>query len=203
MLFVGEGPNRAEYEEMVKNLHMENEIFFTGGIANEKLPDYYRAADLFLFASKTETQGIVIIETMAAETPVIAVKATGVSDIVKDGINGYLTREDVSDFAKHIELVMTRPSLLKELEKNAFETAYLYSQAKVARRAAFMYQSIIDTNCKETEISIIKYAMEGAREYLDVYEHEDKVEVILKNISSTELTVNPAELTERFVRGDA
>ncbi len=155
MLFVGEGPNRAEYEEMVKKIHMENEIFFIGGIANEKLPDYYRAADLFLFASKTETQGIVIIETMAAETPVIAVKATGVSDIVKDGINGYLTKEDVSDFAEHIDLVMTQPSLLKELEKSAFETAYSYSQTKVAKRAAIMYQSIIDTNCKETEISII------------------------------------------------
>ncbi len=63
-----------------------------------------------------------------------------------------------------------------------------------SQKAYRIYENLLNNVCK--------YAMEGTRVYLDVFEHEDKVEVVLKNISSIELTVNPSELTERFVRGD-
>ena len=74
-------------------------VVFIGCIKNEELPSYYQACDLFLFASKTETQGIVILESMAAGTPVLALRATGVSDIVEDGINGYNLSENMDIFA--------------------------------------------------------------------------------------------------------
>ncbi len=92
MLLIGDGPERGSYEKLVCSLGLEEEVIFTGTVANAALPDYYRAADLFLFASKTETQGIVILEAMAGETPVIALKATGVSDLVKNGQNGLRRR---------------------------------------------------------------------------------------------------------------
>ena len=144
MIFVGEGPNREEYEKLVYTLRLEKEIIFTGLIPNEKLPDYYRAADLFLFASKTETQGIVILETMAAETPVIALHATGVKDLVENGKNGYLVREEVAEFAEKIHQVMQNSRLQAELRKGAFETAYSFRQEKIAQRAAVTYQIVIE-----------------------------------------------------------
>lgn len=144
MLLVGEGPNREEYENMVHTLRLDKEIIFTGLISNEELPDYYRAAELFLFASKTETQGIVILESMAAETPVIALNATGVKDLVVNGVNGYLVGEEVSEFAEKIHQVMQNNELRAELNKGAFETASSYREDRIAKRAAAVYQIVIE-----------------------------------------------------------
>lgn len=143
MLLVGDGPNREEYESLVKTLRIENEIIFTGLIPNDKLPEYYRAADAFLFASKTETQGIVILEAMAAGTPVIAVNATGVSDLVVDGRNGYLVREEVSEFAVRIHEVTVNVSMRSKLEIGALETAFSYHEERIARKAAMKYQAVM------------------------------------------------------------
>lgn len=144
MLFVGEGPNREDYEKLVHDLHLEREIIFTGLIPNEKLPDYYRVADLFMFASKTETQGIVILETMAAETPVIAIDATGVKDLVVNGVNGYLVKEEVAEFAERINRVMQDSRLHFELSKSAYETACSFRQDIIAQSAATTYKVIIE-----------------------------------------------------------
>ena len=69
-------------------------IVFHGGLAREALPDYYRAADLFLFASETETQGLVLAEAHACGLPAVAVRASGVEEVVADGETGILTKAD-------------------------------------------------------------------------------------------------------------
>ena len=117
MLLIGDGPERGSYEKLVCSLGLEEEVIFTGTVANAALPDYYRAADLFLFASKTETQGIVILEAMAGETPVIALKATGVSDLVKNGQNGYCVevKRNHEKERNFFQMATTGINLLSEL----------------------------------------------------------------------------------------
>ena len=143
MLFIGEGPNLAEYEKMTADLHLEKEVTFVGKVANAVLPDYYRAADLFLFASKTETQGIVILEAFAAETPVVAVRATGVSDLVKDGENGYCVKEEVEDFAQTMQDILTHPNLRNQLKWGAAQTADTFREENIAQMAATVYQMVL------------------------------------------------------------
>ena len=63
---------------------------FTGAVPHKNLPVYYQAADLFVFASLTETQGIVILEAMASGLPVIALKDDAFREIVTDNKNGFL-----------------------------------------------------------------------------------------------------------------
>ena len=142
MLLIGDGPNRKEYEELVKTLRLENEIVFTGLVPNDKLPEYYQAADAFLFASKTETQGIVILEAMAAGTPVIAVRASGVSDLVVDDHNGYLVKEEVSEFAERIYNVSENMTLQQNLRNGAIETAFSFHEERIAKKAAIIYQIV-------------------------------------------------------------
>lgn len=161
MLLIGEGPERTEYEKMVYDLQLEDEVIFTGLLANEVLPDYYRAADLFLFASKTETQGIVILESMAAQTPVIALKATGVSDLVKSGINGYLVGEEITEFAACIKQALADKKRLAVLSENAFDTALNFQEDKIARKAAGIYEVIIQRNHEKLSNSFQMMA-EGA-----------------------------------------
>lgn len=155
MLLVGEGPNREVYAKLVHTLCLDKEIIFTGLIPNEQLPDYYRAADLFLFASKTETQGIVILESMAAETPVIALNATGVKDLVADGVNGYLVGEEVADFAERIHRIMQNARLCSELKRGAFETASSYREERIAKRAEAIYQIVIE-EFREKQLDSLK-----------------------------------------------
>ena len=82
-------------------------------------------------------------------------------------------------------------SLKLSIRMNAPEKMMLKLDSQKAYR---VYENLLN--------NVTKYAMEGTRVYFDVLEKDDTVEVVLKNISATELTVNPSELTERFVRGD-
>ena len=68
-------------------------------VAREGLPPYYRAADLFLFFSETETQGLVLAEAHACALPAVAVRASGVDEVVKDGETGLLTKSDAQELA--------------------------------------------------------------------------------------------------------
>lgn len=99
VLFVGEGPDREALEALRNELGLKDVCHFTGQVENERIPLYYQAADAFLFASKTETQGIVLLEAFAGKTPVIALRASGVEDIVTDGKTGLLTEENPDSFA--------------------------------------------------------------------------------------------------------
>src|SRR5262249_45079744 len=74
-------------------------ISFHGGMNREALPLFYRAADLFLFSSQTETQGLVLAEAHAAGLPAVAVRASGVTEVVRDGETGLLTKADSREFA--------------------------------------------------------------------------------------------------------
>lgn len=146
MLFLGDGPKRTDYERMTTALHLEKEVTFVGKVDNARLPDYYRAADLFLFASKTETQGIVILEAMAAETPVVAVRATGVSDLVKNGENGFCVKEEVKDFAGAMDEILSRPKFLKQLQWGAVQTADAFREERIAQTAARIYDVVLWKN---------------------------------------------------------
>ena len=68
-------------------------------MVREGLPPYYRAADLFLFSSETETQGLVLAEAHACALPAVAVRASGVDEVVRDGETGLLTKSDAQDLA--------------------------------------------------------------------------------------------------------
>lgn len=102
VLFIGEGSMRYELEQMAERLGVLEETVFVGNVENEKVKEYLRACELFLFASKSETQGIVLAEAFAAGNPVVAVRATGVEDIVVNGENGYMTGEDIEEWTQRV-----------------------------------------------------------------------------------------------------
>jgi glycosyltransferase involved in cell wall biosynthesis len=78
---------------------VENKITFCGWLPHERVIDLNRQADLFVFASKSETQGLVILEAMMAGAPPVAVDAAGVRDILRSGKDGLLVPEDEHVFA--------------------------------------------------------------------------------------------------------
>lgn len=142
MLFVGDGPEREYYEQMAAELGLSEDTVFTGAVPNSEIAPYFHAADAFLFASKTETQGIVVLEAFAGGTPVLAVEASGVSDLVKSGYNGVLTPEVKETYAKMLAGFLDGKLNREELGKNAARSAEEYTEDAVALRASHYYNRI-------------------------------------------------------------
>ena len=96
---VGKGSHAHVLERRAAAGTAARRIVFHGGLGREVLPDYYRAADLFLFASETETQGLVLAEAHACALPAVAVRASGVDEVVADGETGVLTKPEAGEIA--------------------------------------------------------------------------------------------------------
>ena len=97
------------------------------------------AADAFLFASKSETQGIVLLEAMAAGCPVAAVRASGAVDVVRPGINGYMTEEHPEAFAAAAARLVLERDVWSGRSEEARKTAELYESGRIAALAADQY----------------------------------------------------------------
>ena len=99
LLLVGQGSHESPLRRLAGASHARSAIRFAGSVAREELPPYYQAADLFLFASETETQGLVLAEAHACGLPAVAVRASGVDEVVRDGETGLLTKAEVEELA--------------------------------------------------------------------------------------------------------
>ena len=142
-LLIGDGPEYEELQKKIKASGLEKEVILTGRVENAQVPVYQKACDVFLFSSKSETQGIVILETMAAGNPVIAVKASGVEDMVVNDVNGYMTEENPKVWAERIVSLILDNEGLERLSYGAYVTATKYSENKIAERAAEAYNRTI------------------------------------------------------------
>jgi glycosyltransferase involved in cell wall biosynthesis len=97
---VGQGTEAAPLRRMAAGLVARNRVHFAGVRAHESLAVWYQAADLFLFASETETQGLVLAEAAACGLPAVAVIAPGCDEVVRDGETGILTKSDPAALAE-------------------------------------------------------------------------------------------------------
>ncbi len=96
---VGRGSFAESLKRRAAAGRARDRIRFHDGLPREQLPAYYRAADLFLFASETETQGLVLAEAHACGLPAVAVRASGVDEVVSDGATGLLTKAEAGELA--------------------------------------------------------------------------------------------------------
>lgn len=99
LVLVGQGTHEPALRRHAAASHVAGRIHFHGGMARASLPQYYRAADLFMFASETETQGLVLAEAHASGLPAVAVRASGVDEVVQDGETGVLTKAETSELS--------------------------------------------------------------------------------------------------------
>lgn len=99
LVLVGQGNDAPALARRAEASAASARIDFAGSLPQEHLVPYYQAADLFLFASETETQGLVLAEAHACGLPAVAVRASGVEEVVSDGQTGVLTKAETAELA--------------------------------------------------------------------------------------------------------
>jgi glycosyltransferase involved in cell wall biosynthesis len=110
----------------VKDFEHNDHIFFVGKKERDMLPNYYSAADLFVFPSKTDTFGMVVVEAQACGLPALVSNEGGPQEIIKDGESGYILREISVDYWRrrmidYMKLCQSDPEKVNQMSKRAVE----------------------------------------------------------------------------------
>lgn len=140
----GSGPQEEEVRARFSHTALASRFLQLGNLTGTELHDLYNALDVFAFASLSETQGLVVTEAMAAGVPVVALKASGVEDVVVDGRNGRLLEEhDAAGFARALaEIAGLDDGQYQALSAQARVTAAGLSDEVCARRALAVYGAV-------------------------------------------------------------
>jgi glycosyltransferase involved in cell wall biosynthesis len=141
LVIAGEGPARQALIHQVHSAGLSHQVLFLGYLSRKhELANCYAAADIFVFASNTETQGLVLLEAMQTGTPVVTTAVMGTAEIMRDGRGGLIAREDVDDFVEKIDAVLSDESLRKRLMREAHEKAQAWDAGVMAERMLELYE---------------------------------------------------------------
>ena len=120
LLIVGDGPDKEKLEMFSRKLGIEKNVIFTGKVAWDDMPVYYQLANFFATASKTETQGLTVIEAMAAGITPICIRDEAFLTAITDNLNGFI----FDNIDEYVEIIL-------KLEKNKQERAKISGQARI------------------------------------------------------------------------
>jgi glycosyltransferase involved in cell wall biosynthesis len=144
-LVVGKGPDEREIREAFAAAGQQNRLHMLGTLQRELLVSSYKAMDVFVFASKSETQGMVLVEAMAGGAPVVALDANGSRDVIVDEQNGRLVKtETVEELAAALYWIATRSAeQRRKLRSHAKKTANRLTLPRMADRALSRYAKLL------------------------------------------------------------
>ena len=143
LVLVGKGPLVAHLQAMIGAGGLEGKVTFTGMLPRNKVIHCYAGADLFVFPSVTETQGLVIGEAKTQGLPVVAVKGFGSAEMVRHMEDGLLTDLSVSSFAEAIIKLLQSDELYRYMSREAFQNAALYSSSHFAEQMLAGYNRLL------------------------------------------------------------
>ena len=141
-MLVGDGPELDKLKDMVKDLKLGNNVIFTGLIDYDLVPSYYNSFDIMVSFSKTETQGMTIIEGLASSLPVVCINDTSFREMVQNTYNGYLFNND-DEFRKYILELSSNKELYNTMKMNAKNSVYCYSKEVFAASVLKVYNMAI------------------------------------------------------------
>lgn len=144
MVVAGEGPARRELEVLAQRLDLADNMRFVGYLGRDgALEDCYCAGDAFVFASRTETQGLVLLEAMALGVPVVSTAVMGTREVLGEGRGSLIADEDEQAFADRCVRILTDPDLRAALAREARAYAQSWSAPAMAERMLAFYGDAI------------------------------------------------------------
>lgn len=142
-LLVGDGPKKAHLKRLAQKLNLVSRVIFTGYLDRAKVLHFLKIAKIFLFASLTEAQGLVILEAMAAGLPVVALFAMGIDEIMPASHGGFLTDHSEEEFSEKVSLLLSDENLWQKKSAEARSIAQDFSSVAMARKVIEIYRSFL------------------------------------------------------------
>lgn len=143
LLIVGDGPDATKYHQMVKKFKIEDHVIFTGKVPWEMVPKYYQLAHLFATASKTETQGLTVIEALAASVPVLAFNDESFRNVIIEGENGVLF-DNKKQYRKKMEDLLEHPDIIGSMKSRTRKSVEPFSSKYFAQKVLDVYKCAIE-----------------------------------------------------------
>ena len=144
LLFVGAGPYAEELSRTAKNLNLEKSVAFTGYIPSSDMVYFYNIAQVFVFPSKTETQGLVTVEAMLSALPVVAIGELGTIDVMQGDHGGFMVHDDVDEFSERVIELLDNPQLYKEKSQEAVKWAQKWKISNLTPKLVENYEKAIE-----------------------------------------------------------
>lgn len=147
LIIAGEGPAQQHCRQLAQHLQLGEGVKFIGYLdRNRELLDCYRAADAFVFASRTETQGLVLLEALAQGTPVVSTAVMGTVDVLQGTQGSVVVDEDETRFAQAVVGVIAEPARRAALAAHARQDAEQWSSRTMAQRLVNLYADVIENS---------------------------------------------------------
>ncbi len=143
LTIVGDGPERKNIETKIAELGLSSDVTFTGYLNKKEVFCAYNIADLMLFPSITETQGLTAVESIMSGTPVIGINKMGIKNVISNGVSGVLTNEDINEYSEAVINLLSNNKKRAELSKTSKEYGQDYSFIKTGKKLEAIYTSLI------------------------------------------------------------
>ena len=136
--------NALQSKKKVNQSGLGDKVTFTGYMQKQDVFAAYHAADVMLFPSKTETQGLTAVESIICGTPVVGLNEMGVKDVIKNNASGILTSVDVKEYANATIALLKDEKRLKSMSDQAVKLGQDYSYLKTNIKLEALYKSVVN-----------------------------------------------------------
>ncbi|KKU19558.1 MAG: Glycosyltransferase [Candidatus Nomurabacteria bacterium GW2011_GWA1_46_11] len=143
LVFAGGGAFLEALKEIASSMGLGKKVFFTDVVQVEERGGYFREGDIFVHSSLSETQGLVIVDSIMVGVPVVAIRANGVKDVIEDGVSGLLTENSAEALAAGVIKLMKDKKLRAKLAKGARERAKKYTIEVTSKKLEEVYKKVL------------------------------------------------------------
>ena len=143
LLVAGNGPYMEQFRRNIESRGLSGLVLPLGYVKRSELKHLYALADVFTFASVTETQGLVTIEAMMCRTPVVAIGKMGTLEVMGGDNGGFMVGEDVAEFTQRVHQLLTDPVLYQQKSQEAWDFSQNWTSARMAARLETLYRSLV------------------------------------------------------------
>ncbi|HBN15049.1 MAG TPA: glycosyl transferase family 1 [Pseudohongiella sp.] len=143
LLLIGDGHDRQRLSARIESLGLKQHVTLIGSVPPDQIASYCQLGDLFVFASRSETQGMVVLEAMAAGMPVVVVRSSGIDDIVQQGVNGFKTGPSLTAWTEKVELLLGNSEQRHKMAQEAQSFAASYDTGAFSQSVSRIYRYVV------------------------------------------------------------
>ncbi|MBT6121203.1 glycosyltransferase [bacterium] len=144
LLVIGDGPEKKWMEEKVIELGIDTSVTFTGYLKHKDIFIAYASSDLILFPSKTETQGLSLLEGLSVGTPAVCINSMGVADILHQNRGGFLCQDSLDNYVQAAINLLSDSTLYSQKSNDAIIRSHEFSAEKMAEKMLDLYKSVVE-----------------------------------------------------------